>query len=85
MDDETQTDLLLRKSMGLSERHAHSMFRPLFWQYSDKLVQMSNIMPVKPVIKKLFDQLYELRKLDITGYKDLNFQIISDELFIIKQ
>ncbi len=85
MENETQTDLLLRKSMGISERHAHSMTRPLLWQYSDKLVQMSDIMPVKPVIKELFDHLFDLRKLDITGYKDLNFQIISDELFIIKQ
>jgi len=85
MENETQTDLLLRKSMGISERHAQDMIKPFLWQYSDKLVQMSHIMPVKPVIKELFDHLFDLRKLDITGYKDLNFQLISDELFIIKQ
>jgi hypothetical protein len=85
MENEAQNDLLLRKSMGISERHAHSMFMPLLWQYSDKLAQMAHIMPVKPSIKKLFDHLFGLRKLDITGYKDLNFQIISDEQFITKQ
>ncbi|XP_054159671.1 uncharacterized protein LOC128957881 [Oppia nitens] len=84
MDKDTKQDLEMRQSLGLSERHSHKMSGNLFFQYCDKLSQIANIEPFSQVMRKLNKDIHVMRQNDITGYKNVNFHIISDKTYIIK-
>ncbi|CAG2165633.1 unnamed protein product [Oppiella nova] len=65
MERDTQQDMSLRKSMGLSERHFHKMVANLFIDYSDKLATIANIKPFTPVFRQLHKDLEVFRNQDL--------------------
>ena len=83
MERDTQQDMSLRKSMGLSERHFHKMVTNLFIDYSDKLATIANIKPFTPVFRQLHKDLEVFRNQDLVRYKDMNFKILSDTQYVI--
>ena len=83
MKRQTQEDLNLRASMGLSERHSHKMVANLLFDYWTKLAEMGDIESFTPVFKQLYLDLEAIRKQNLTQYKKLNFKIISNQKYIV--
>lgn len=85
MQKQTEEDLSMRKSMGLSEKYSHKMTPKLLFDYSDKLSKMADIQGFSPVFRHLYMDLEVIRKKNLTTYKDLKFKIISREKYVIHE
>ncbi|XP_076243299.1 uncharacterized protein LOC143184733 [Calliopsis andreniformis] len=53
------------------------------WEYYDEIAAAANIPSLPPVIRKIYDYTNEMRELDFTTYKNLQYRIIDDENFIV--
>ena len=84
MRRDTEEDLLYRKQMGLSEKYAHKMIGKLFYQYTDKLAKMADIEPLSVVFRRLYADLSVMRKQDLAGYKNIDIEIVSNDVYVIK-
>lgn len=78
MDLDTERSLEMRLSKGLNKRHAHRLDPDLVGDYSDQISEMANLKPIRPVLLKIFKDIFETRMKHSHGYRHLIYQVKDD-------
>ncbi|KAI6179673.1 Flavin-containing monooxygenase [Aphelenchoides besseyi] len=54
------------------------------WKYFDHLAKLANQPPLKPVIRKIFDNVHEQRTKDLATFKSFRYRILDSENFEVQ-
>ena len=78
MKEDEEEVFRIQVEKGIKERHTHLLGDDQ-WSYYNKLAELGQFEPLKPVIQSLYDEVKIFRSLDVTRYKDLNYDVIDDK------
>lgn len=81
MNEETDRELEEFLKSGGVQKHFHRMGPPRFQRLTAEMTTLAQLKPLPSFIHKLFHMLYELRRENLTTYRDINYKIVDDEVF----
>ena len=65
---------------GISSRKAAHFMGPMQWEF---LEELGNEEPLDPVYQAIYEEVYRERKVNLIGYKELNYKVLSNKEFEI--
>ena len=81
MLEEEENEFQGRCVEGLPARKAHNFPGARQWAYNNDLADLANTDRIPQVIEFLYDDVLELRKKDIVGYKRFNYKLLDSETY----
>jgi len=67
--------------LEMREKDFHKM-GDLQWDYNNEITRLAAIPPIKPVVQKLYKEVWHRRKVGLTSYKADAFKIKDNEEFV---
>jgi dimethylaniline monooxygenase (N-oxide forming) len=77
----TEMEMNERWQRGITQRKAHMLGIDYQEAYYADLAATAGIVPMKPVIVKMYNRSWELRKEDLLKYRRYKFTVLNDEDF----
>ena len=72
-----------RLEEGLSAQRAGHYLQEKQWELYDQFALLGGLKPMPPVIKKLYDVVIQSRTNRIRDFRNINYQIIGEECFLL--
>ena len=79
MELDAKQDLQKRLAIGWSQRHAHKLSKEFVFVYEDEINKLIGVPPMKPVLRKLWDEYLHCRWNNLWHFKLVNYVKINDE------
>ncbi|XP_054014547.1 uncharacterized protein LOC128895721 isoform X1 [Hylaeus anthracinus] len=82
MREEYEAEKKALLDQGIALRHIIKL-KERQWAYYDEIAAIANVPSFPPVIKKIYNHANQMRELDFTTYKNLQYRIIDDQNFVV--
>lgn len=76
MEDEAQSQLHSRLDQGVQQRHLLVLDQDQ-WEYCDTLARIGNFTPLPPVVRSLYEETWQQRRIHPQNYRKLNYRLVS--------
>lgn len=81
MDADTEAEFQMRLAEGLPRRFAHTM-GDRQWAYNDEIARMVGCAPIPKAVQNLYNEIHSIRRKNLVGYKENNYQLVDEENFL---
>ncbi|CAG0885434.1 unnamed protein product [Darwinula stevensoni] len=80
MEEDIKEEMKLKFQLGFPLHHYHKMGN-LQWSYNDAMADLAKCQRLARVVCDLYDTVHNIRMLDVTSYKDINFRLTGNDSF----
>ncbi|XP_062289287.1 uncharacterized protein LOC133994108 [Scomber scombrus] len=77
MEDEALRGLREKASRGVLQRHLLIMDKDQ-WEYCEALARSAGFPPLRPVVRSLYEEVWQQRRIHPENYRSNNYRLISD-------
>ncbi|KAF3705464.1 Senecionine N-oxygenase [Channa argus] len=84
MEGEVWRELQAKRERGVQQRHLLVMDQDQ-WEYCQTLAQAAGFPPLAPVVRSLYEEVWQQRKIHPEHYRRLNYRLISDTEWELKE
>lgn len=77
MEDEVRQELREKLQQGVQQRHL-LVIQKEQWEYCQTLARDAGFLPLPPVTKSLYEEVWRQRQVHPEDYRRLNYQLVSD-------
>ncbi|KAM4619954.1 uncharacterized protein ACJ7VT_006693 isoform 2-T2 [Polymixia lowei] len=84
MEEEAQREVERKTSQGVPLRHLLKMDKDQ-WGYYQTLSSSAGFPPLRPVVQSLYEEVWRQRQVHPQNYRKLNYRLISDTQWLLRE